>query len=247
MRYLILSDIHANWESLQAVVAHADGKYDDALCCGDLIDYGADPNAVTDWVRVNVAPVVRGNHDKACVGLADLERFNSVARAAALWTQRELTSENASYVRLLPQGPLLLDGFQAVHGSPLNEDEYVLEAADASRVFCSRQTQLTFFGHTHVQGGFIWNRERVETIGKAETDAGEQTLALDPDRVYLINPGSVGQPRDRDPRASYAIYNSHEHFVTFYRVSYDVNKAQEKIRRAGLPSVLADCLTQGRW
>jgi predicted phosphodiesterase len=133
LRYLILSDIHANWESLQAVVAYADGKYNDALCCGDLIDYGADPNAVIDWVRVNVAPVVRGNHDKACGGLADLERFNSVARAAALWTVRELTSENASYVRVISQGPLLLDGFHAVHGSPLNEDEYVLEAADASR------------------------------------------------------------------------------------------------------------------
>jgi predicted phosphodiesterase len=247
VRYLILSDIHANWESLQAVLAHADGMYDQALCCGDLIDYGADPNAVTDWVSANVGPVVRGNHDKACVGLADLERFNSIARAAALWTQRELTPENASYVRSLLQGPLLLDGFQAVHGSPVNEDEYLLEAADAGPVFCSLQMQLTFFGHTHVQGGFIWNRERVETIGRTETSAGEQTLVLDPDRLYLINPGSVGQPRDRDPRASYAIYNFHEHFVTFYRVAYDVNKAQDKIRRAGLPSVLADCLAQGRW
>jgi hypothetical protein len=131
VRYLILSDIHANWEGLEAVLEHAAGKYDQVLCCGDLIGYGADPNAVTEWVRAHAAAVVRGNHDKASVGLDDLEWFNPVARAAAVWTQRELTPENAAYIRNLPKGPLMLDGFQVVHGSPLDEDEYILGAADA--------------------------------------------------------------------------------------------------------------------
>jgi predicted phosphodiesterase len=246
VRYLILSDIHGNLEGLEAVLAHAVDKYDQALCCGDLIGYGADPNAVIDWVRANAAVVVRGNHDKASVGLDDLEWFNPVARAAAVWTQHELTLENVDYVRNLPQGPLLLDGFQVVHGSPLDEDEYLLGPADAGQVFCYLDKPLTFFGHTHLQGGFIFNHARVETIGKTPADEERQTLELDPECAYLINPGSVGQPRDGDPRAAYVLYNSEERFVIFYRVPYDVAKAQEKIRRAGLPPLLADRLAAGR-
>ena len=246
MRYLILSDIHANWESLEAVFAHAAGKYDQILCCGDIIGYGADPNAVTEWVRANAAAVVRGNHDKASVGLDDLEWFNPVARAAALWTQHDLTLENADYVRGLPRGPLTIDGFQLVHGSPLDEDEYLLGASDAGPVFGYLETALTFFGHTHVQGGFLWNRMRVEMIGKPPAREERLTLELDSDCAYLINPGSVGQPRDGDPRAAYLLYNSDENFVIYYRLPYDVKKAQDKIRRAGLPDLLADRLAEGR-
>ena len=246
MRYLILSDIHANWEGLQAVVEHARNKYDQVLCCGDLIGYGADPNAVTEWVRAHVTSVVRGNHDKASVGLDDLEWFNPVARAAAVWTQQQLTPENADYIRNLPKGPLMLDGFEVVHGSPLDEDEYMLAAADAGLAFGYLDTPLTFFGHTHVQGGFIWNRARVETIEKTPLEDERQTLELDPDCAYMINPGSVGQPRDGDPRAAYVLYNTEERFVIFYRLPYDVGNAQEKIRRAGLPPMLADRLAAGR-
>ncbi len=246
MRYLILSDIHANWEALEAVVEHARGKYDQALCCGDLIGYGADPNAVTEWVHTNSAAVVRGNHDKASVGLEDLEWFNPVARAAAVWTHRELTPENVEYVRNLPKGPVVLDGFQMVHGSPLDEDEYILGIADAGLVFGYLDAPLTFFGHTHLQGGFIWNRARVETIGQTAASEERYTLELDPECAYMINPGSVGQPRDGDPRAAYVIYNPEEHFLIFYRLPYDVGKAQEKIRRAGLPPLLADRLANGR-
>jgi predicted phosphodiesterase len=246
VRYLILSDIHGNWESLEAVAAHAAGKYEQALCCGDLIGYGADPNAVTEWVRANVSGVVRGNHDKASVGLDDLEWFNPVARYAAVWTQRELTPENADYVRGLPKGPLQFDGFQVVHGSPLDEDEYMLGPSDAGLVFGYVDTPLTFFGHTHLQGGFIWNHARVEIIGKTPGGEERQTLELDPECTYLINPGSVGQPRDGDPRAGYVLYNSDERYAIFYRLPYDVEKAQEKIRRAGLPPLLADRLAVGR-
>ena len=118
MRYLILSDLHANWEALEAVVQDAAGQYDRALCCGDLVGYGADPNPIVEWVRANCALVVRGNHDKACTGLDDLEWFNPVARNAAIWTQNNLTPENAEYTRTLPKGPLLESGFQLVSTSP---------------------------------------------------------------------------------------------------------------------------------
>ena len=246
MRYLILSDIHANWEGLQAVIEHAAGKYDQVLCCGDLIGYGADPNAVTDWVRAHVTAVVRGNHDKASVGLDDLEWFNPVARAAAVWTRRELTPDNAGYILNLPKGPLVFDGFEVAHGSPLDEDEYMLGTADAGEAFCYLDTPLTFFGHTHVQGGFIWNHARVETIEKTPLAEERQTLELEADCAYMINPGSVGQPRDGDPRAAYVVFNPEERFLIFYRLPYDVGKAQEKIRRAGLPPLLADRLAAGR-
>ena len=122
----------------------------------------------------------------------------------------------------------------------------MLGAADAGLAFGYLGTALTFFGHTHVQGGFIWNHARVETIEKTPLEEERQTLELDPECAYLINPGSVGQPRDGDPRAAYVLYNTDEHFVIFYRLPYDVGKAQEKIRRAGLPPLLADRLAAGR-
>jgi predicted phosphodiesterase len=246
VRYLILSDIHANWEALQAVLEHARGKYDQTLCCGDLIGYGADPNAVTEWLRAHAAAVIRGNHDKASVGLDDLEWFNPVARAAAIWTYRELTPENAEYIRNLPEGPLRLDGFQIVHGSPLDEDEYILDSAGAGLAFAYLDSPLTFFGHTHLQGGFIWNHARIETIEKTPADEERYTLELDAECAYMINPGSVGQPRDGDPRAAYVLYNPEERFLIYYRLPYNVAKAQEKIRRAGLPPLLAGRLATGR-
>ena len=231
MRYLILSDIHANWEGLQAVLEHAQGKYDQVLCCGDVIGYGADPNAVTEWVRMHVAGVVRGNHDKASVGLDDLEWFNPVARAAAVWTHRELRPDNAEYIRSLPGGPLLFEDFQIVHGSPLDEDEYILSATDAGLVFAYLDTPLTFFGHTHLQGGFILNHARVETIGKTPRVRGAPNAGTGcgvrlPDQSRFRGPAA----RWRSPRGL-RVYNAEERFVIFYRLPYDVETAQEKIRR----------------
>lgn len=246
MRYLIVSDIHGNREALEAVLDAAGGQYDKILCCGDLVGYGADPNAVTEWARANVAAVVRGNHDRACVGLEDLEWFNPVARLAAVWTERELTEENADYIRGLPRGPLGVDDFQLVHGSPLDEDEYLLDSADARQAFGYLLTPIAFFGHTHVQGGFGWRRGHIEPIGGPEPENGRQALDCDPDASYLLNPGSVGQPRDGDPRAAYVLYSPKERLVCYRRLAYDVRGAQEKIRRAGLPPVLADRLAVGR-
>jgi predicted phosphodiesterase len=189
---------------------------------------------------------VRGNHDRACTGLDDLQWFNPVARQAALWTLARLTRENIDYTATLAKGPILLDGFEVVHGSPYDEDEYVLATSEAGQAFTYLESRLAFFGHTHVQGGFIWNHSRVETIGRMPARRGSESMDIDPDCAYLINPGSVGQPRDGDPRAAYVMYDSETHAVTYYRISYDVETAQRKIREAGLPPILADRLTVGR-
>jgi diadenosine tetraphosphatase ApaH/serine/threonine PP2A family protein phosphatase len=216
------------------------------VCCGDLVGYGADPNAVVEWVRGNCPTVVRGNHDRASTGMDDLEWFNPVARAAALWTLQALSADNAEYIRGLPRGPLMLDGFQVVHGSPFDEDEYVIAASEASNAFGYLETRLAFFGHTHVQGGFIWNRSRVETILRPAAESGSEYLEIDADCAYLVNPGSVGQPRDGDPRAGYVLYDSEANRVNYCRVGYDIHGAQKKIQDAGLPPILADRLSVGR-
>jgi diadenosine tetraphosphatase ApaH/serine/threonine PP2A family protein phosphatase len=246
VRYLILSDLHANLEALNAVVQEAAGRYDEALCCGDLIGYGADPNAVVAWVRTNCTVCVRGNHDKACTSQDDLDWFNPVAKAAAIWTQENLTEENLEWVRALPQGPALLDGFEVVHGSPFDEDEYVIGAGEAAQAFGYLERRVSFFGHTHIQGGFIWNHSRVETVPRIPVRGERHVMEIDPECAYLINPGSVGQPRDGDPRAGWATYDSEANMVTYFRTPYDVETAQRKIRDAGLPLVLADRLSVGR-
>lgn len=246
MRYLILSDLHANLQALEAVAADAEGRYDQALCCGDLVGYGADPNPVVEWVRAHCHLVVRGNHDKACTGLDDLEWFNPVARQAALWTQAQLTPENAEYTRNLSKGPLTLGNFELVHGSPFDEDEYVLGAGEADQAFHYLEQRLSFFGHTHVQGGFIWNHARVETIPRASLRGDRHVMEIDPACAYMINPGSTGQPRDGDSRAAYLLFDSDAQMVTYLRVPYDIEGAQRQIRHAGLPTILADRLSVGR-
>ena len=246
MRYLIVSDLHANLEALEAVLEAASGHYDRSVCCGDLVGYGADPNPVCAWVRTQCPIVVRGNHDRASTGMDDLEWFNPVARKAALWTLEELTQQNADYIRALPRGPLSVDGFQVAHGSLHDEDEYVIAAGEAGDAFTYMETRLAFFGHTHVQGGFIWNQSRVETILRVSAKSTDSLLAIDSECGYLINPGSTGQPRDGDPRAAYAIYDSEAKEVTYYRVAYDIPAAQAKIHARGLPQILADRLSVGR-
>ena len=245
MRYLILSDIHSNWEALQAVLRHSRGAHDTVLCCGDLVGYGADPNRVVDWARQNQVLVVRGNHDKSCVGLDDLEWFNPVARSAALWTERTLTPENLSYLRNLPRGPVSVDSFQILHGSPLDEDEYLVSTLAASQVTAYLETSLSFFGHTHIQGGFIFRQNGVRRIEQTAADLESQVLELEEDALYLINPGSVGQPRDADPRAAYVLYQPQQRRLEFRRVSYPIEKAQAKILKAGLPELLAARLATG--
>jgi len=244
VRYLVLSDIHGNWEALEAVAAHARGAYDSIVCCGDLVGYCADPDPVIEWVRDHVGVVVRGNHDKVCAGLEDLDWFNPVARAAAEWTGHTLTPANLEYLRNLPKGPAIVDSFQVLHGSPLDEDEYLLSVFEVTQIQSYLEKQVSFFGHTHLQGGFVCRWAGVRRLGSPWLTE-ETTLELDPEAWYLINPGSVGQPRDGDPRAAYVLYDPEARVVEFRRVQYDVAEAQRKIRAAGLPEVLALRLETG--
>lgn len=245
MRYLILSDIHANWEALQAVLEHACDRYDAMVCCGDLVGYGADPEAVVDWARRNVQAIVRGNHDKAAIGLEDIEWFNPAAAFAAQWTQRQLSPASLEYLRQLPRGPLAVGDFQILHGSPVDEDEYLISPYEAASLYGYLNAPVSFFGHTHLQGGFLVEPDGAAEIGQVPADRTSATVELTATGNWLINPGSVGQPRDGDPRAACALYVPEERRVTFYRVPYDIARAQRKILDAGLPESLAFRLAYG--
>jgi predicted phosphodiesterase len=245
VRYLILSDIHSNWEALEAVLAASEGLYDRIICLGDLVGYGADPNPVVEWVRVNVPVVIRGNHDKACSGQESLEWFNEIARAAALWTLNQLSEENLQYLQRLAKGPVDAGGMTLVHGSILDEDEYVVSPREAAQVFPYLDGHLTLFGHTHIQGGFIQFQDKLQVV-RPMPNQGPQYLELRAEEKYLLNPGSVGQPRDGDWRPGFVLYDPDERLIVFYRIEYDIVTAQDKIRAAGLPEHLANRLATGR-
>jgi diadenosine tetraphosphatase ApaH/serine/threonine PP2A family protein phosphatase len=250
MRALILSDIHANLEALTAVLSSAP-QYDVVWNLGDVVGYGANPNEVIDRVRELGTVFVRGNHDRACSGLSGLEDFNPIASRAARWTQCVLTSEHTDWLRHLASGPIMPDGPQVscVHGSLLDEDQYVLTVRDAWRPLHEAHTRLNFFGHTHVQGGFATNGDewfRLSPQYGSRDEAEEYELPLRESARYLLNPGSVGQPRDGDWRAAFAVYDDDAKAVTFYRVPYNVRETQSRILRAGLPDRLATRLREGR-
>jgi diadenosine tetraphosphatase ApaH/serine/threonine PP2A family protein phosphatase len=246
VRFLIVSDIHANWEALEAVIQATAGTYDAIAAGGDFVGYGADANLVVDWARECTNPAIRGNHDKAAAGLIDLEWFNLPAQISARWTHDELTPENLEWIRRLPQGPAETPHFDIIHGSPVDEDEYLITREEIASVAAALRKKLTFFGHTHLQGAYLCHRNGVMDLGAVRKAEETRTIELEPDSFYMINPGSVGQPRDGDPRAAYAVYEPEQLLVTLHRVPYDIEQAQAKIRKSGLPDVLADRLSFGR-
>jgi len=246
VRYLILSDMHANWDAFAVVLRRARRKrFDAVLVLGDLVGYGGAPNQVVDAVR-RLGPrliTVRGNHDKVVAGIDNGANFNQTALAAAQWTTGRLTPANLRYVRDLPQGPVEIEpGIAICHGSPLDEDTYVFSDVDAYEIFAGFPVPLTFFGHTHIPSFFSLEGRR---LGVTALRGEGGTIHLHPEGRYLVNPGSIGQPRDRDPRASYMTYDSVRRVVRWYRIPYDIPEAQRRIRRAGLPGSLADRLAVG--
>lgn len=268
MRALVLSDIHGNLEALEAVLAAA-GVWDVLWNLGDMVGYGGSPNEVLDRIRPISTLVVRGNHDRVCCGLSSAVNFNPTARAAATWTQNELTRANAEWLRELPKGPIfprraaqdieladsdtLVQGsgphVSLAHGSPLDEDTYILSMRDAWAPLQQMEHAVTFVGHTHVQGGFWqrdhdWHEVRPAYLTRNEPDAWRMDIV--PGTRQIINPGSVGQPRDSDWRAGFAIFDSDASQVVFHRVPYDVTTAQGRILMAGLPERLAARLREGR-
>jgi len=248
VRYLVLSDIHSNLEALESCLELADGKYDAAVCLGDLVGYGPDPNAVVSRMRQLTDAIIGGNHDKACAGLSDAEDFNVLAKLTAFWTRQALTPENFDFLRKLPAGPLLMEGFELVHGSQTDEDEYIIGPTQALAALKMLTLQLVFFGHTHQQGGFVLDRlGRLQSVDCfSESDGRSLVLPLENGGRYLINPGSVGQPRDGDWRAAFALYDSDSRIVSFHRVPYNLKRAQDRILAANLPQRLATRLAAGR-
>jgi diadenosine tetraphosphatase ApaH/serine/threonine PP2A family protein phosphatase len=247
VRYLILSDIHANKEALDAVLAVVPpGSWDRLVVLGDLVGYGADPNAVTDRIRgLRPVAIIRGNHDKASCGLEDGSNFNHIARLAAHWTCTTLTPENREYLRSLPPGPLRLDDrVEICHGSPFDEDHYIFDADDAERALEAGDRQLCLFGHTHLP--VVFRRTGSTYDGFIPEGDADIRLTLEDGARYVVNPGSVGQPRDGDPRAAFAIYEPDGPSLTLCRVPYAVDAAQRRILGAGLPASLANRLAVGR-
>jgi predicted phosphodiesterase len=248
MRYVILSDIHANLEALDAVIAHADRQgYDAVLVLGDLVGYGADPNAVVARIQA-LGPVasVRGNHDKVAAGMETADSFNMAARRAVSWTSAALTAESRTYLAGLPEGPLLVDDdVEVCHGAPSDEDKYLFEVVDAALALRDSRRPICFFGHTHVQLVYELSNDNLLTMSTSDAASG-RWLTLERSSKYLVNPGSVGQPRDGDPRAAYALLDTESHELMLFRVVYPIKAAQEKIREAGLPEILAARLALGR-
>lgn len=267
MRALVISDIHGNLEALEAVLEAA-GIWDVLWNLGDMVGYGGSPNEVLECVAPLSTMVVRGNHDRVCCGLTPALNFNPTARAAANWTQRELTPKHRNWLRELPQGPLYPEIPRAAepdgearehraadpcvtlaHGSPLNEDTYIITMRDAWAPLQQMGTAVTFIGHTHVQGGF-WQRDHdwhdVRPHYQGRNQAECWVMPIQAGTRQLINPGSVGQPRDADWRAAFAIYDTEASEITFHRVPYDVTSAQGRILMAGLPERLAERLREGR-
>lgn len=250
MRFLILSDVHSNWDALQAVLRHVRRKrYDRVVFLGDAVGYGASPNAVLNWLRGlgPVATIVRGNHDRVCSGLDSGDYFNRYAREASTWTLDRLEGRNLEFLRLFPEGPIEISPDAAIcHGSSFDEDAYIFSVYDAQQAFSSLPHRVTFFGHTHVPTLFSLQSEHGQKTLKARLLSGRRTVIdLEPGTRYLINPGSVGQPRDRDPRAAYAIFDEDSHRVYLYRVLYRAAAARRRIVQAGLPPVLGDRLLHG--
>jgi len=249
MRALVVSDVHGNLQALQAVLSAA-GSFDQLWNLGDIVGYGANPNEVIDTIRPLARINVRGNHDRVCCGLTSSAGFNPVAAEAAAWTHRHLRPDNLEWLRAVPQGPIpATDRALCAHGSPLNEDHYIVSMRDAWSPLQRMSTEITFFGHTHVQGAFSLQApewQEIRPLYDSQNEPEEFVIEVPAGSRHLINPGSVGQPRDGDWRAAFAIYDTVTERVIFHRIPYDVASAQQAIRSARLPERLASRLSTGR-
>jgi predicted phosphodiesterase len=249
MRYLVFSDVHSNLEALEAVLSTATGTYDRVLCCGDVVGYGPNPNEVVKRLIEARTICVRGNHDRAAAGLDEADLFNESARAAIFWTRGILTPDHRAFLRTLSKGPWMSDDhqFQLVHGSVLDEDEYLMAVEDVLQNLKTATVPMTFFGHIHFPCLFSLSPfgQLVLRICGEEALPSEVWMQLEEGTRYLINPGSVGQPRDGDPRAAFLLFDSDARAVKFRRATYDIKAVQEKMRLVRLPEFLIERLSVG--
>lgn len=241
MRFAILSDIHSNLEALEAVFADAHAQScREFVCLGDVVGYNANPSECVKLIQGLACPVVKGNHDEQASIIASTEAFNELAEEAIDWTRNHLSADDKAWLANLSLTRQVRD-FTIVHATLDCPGQwgYIFNDLDASASFSYQQTSLCFFGHTHWPTAFVHDNEDVRRIAV-------ERIALDAGKKYFINPGSVGQPRDRDWRAAYCILDTDHQVVEQRRVEYDLETAQDKIRRAGLPDRLADRLSVGR-
>lgn len=249
MRFLILSDIHGNIDALDAVLdRNPRDSYDRLLILGNLVGYGAAPNEVVNRI-FDLKPdvVVRGHHDKVSAGVEELETSRRVSGEATRWTHDTLTPDNLERVAELPAGPKNVDrDVEVCHGTPLDENTSVLDEGDAAGALDASNRKICFFGHTHVPVAYIRRGSKL-TVTRPQPGGPDTTVIhVDKTRRYLINPGSVGQPRDTDARSSYATYDSKKLRIEIRRVPYRIDLAQQRITEAGLPESLAFRLGLGR-
>ncbi len=242
MRILVMSDIHANYTALQAVLEAA-GKVDETWCLGDLVGYGPDPNAVVETIReIPNLTCILGNHDMAAIGKIPFEAFNGDARRVLEYHERVLTADNMDFLRSLPYNLKVRGEVSIVHGSPRDSVwEYILNTLSARLNFDHFNTPWCFVGHSHLQCMFQLDVD-TDRVHLVPIRAGEHVL-LRPRAI--LNPGSVGQPRDRDARAAYAIYHVEQNLWEPSRARYNIAEVQQRIREAGLPEKQAIRLAEG--
>ncbi len=243
MRYAILSDVHANLEALEVVLEDILARRPEViLCLGDFVGYGPDPNGCVEALRPHLGGAVVGNHDLAALSDLDIGTFNPLAAAAILWTRDRLSAEVRVYLQGLPR-QLMPDGFLAVHGSVRDPvEEYIFDAEIAEASFEAGNFHLCVVGHTHIPAVFVSEEGHVT----AAPLSPEHALHLDRDRRYIVNVGSVGQPRDGDPRAAYLWFDSEAQVASLMRLGYPLERTQKKMIEVGLPPMLAERLAVGR-
>jgi predicted phosphodiesterase len=248
MRYFILSDIHSNIEALEACIQRAkDADYDAVLCCGDIVGYGPNPVEAIDRLRSLNALTIRGNHDRVAAGLDEADQFNPNARLAVYWTRAMLPDDYRHYLATLPVGPVEVnEDAQIVHGAITDEDDYIFTEADADENLQLSAKPITFFGHSHFPVVFTTDIEGNSTMATSYEFDEFIAVKCETDKKMFVNPGSVGQPRDGDPRASFAIWDQDRARMEFYRVEYDIRLTQKKMREAQLPGYLIERLAHGR-
>jgi predicted phosphodiesterase len=242
MRILVISDIHANYTALQAVLKDA-GAVDETWCLGDLVGYGPDPNAVVEEIRdIPNLTCLLGNHDVALIGRIPFESFNGDARRALEYHERVLSADNMDFLRSLPSNLKVRGDASLVHGSPRDSVwEYILNTLSARLNFDHFTTPWCLVGHSHLQCMFHLD-QRTDRVSLKQIRVGER-IQLEP--RLILNPGSVGQPRDRDPRSAYAIYDSEAKTWEPRRVMYNIREVQQRIRDSGLPEKHALRLAEG--
>jgi diadenosine tetraphosphatase ApaH/serine/threonine PP2A family protein phosphatase len=241
VKYAILSDVHGNLEALRAVLDDADSRADGVLCLGDTVGYGADPEACVELLSGRARGIVAGNHEYGVADRLDLSWFNRWARAAAEWTRERLDDDHRAWLAALPLS-LEFGDATLVHASPAQPDEweYIVTPEDGWAAFAHFQTRWCFVGHSHVPG--VWS------LGSSGPDHEPRpdVIVSERGRRYIVNVGSVGQPRDNNPKSAYVIYDLNESSIELRRLDYDIGKAQKKILDAGLPPRLAERLAFGK-